>query len=188
MSWRPSRPLQVAESVSPLGTCTNGAVTAVLVTGMSGTGKSTVLTELARRGHDVADTDYGEWIEEVTTATAELERLWRPRAIEALLDAHEEDMLFVAGCVANQGTFYPRFDAVVLLSAPPETLIERLRTRTTNNYGKTPEELAAVLENQRTVEPLLRQRATLELDATKSLGELVDVLVDIAGRGNSLEH
>ena len=46
-------------------TCTNGAVSAVLVTGMSATGKSSVLAELARRGHRVVDTDYGEWIEEV---------------------------------------------------------------------------------------------------------------------------
>ena len=141
MSWRPSRPLQVAESVSPLGTCTNGAVTAVLVTGMSGTGKSTVLTELARRGHDVADTDYGDWIEEVTTPTGELERLWRPRAIEALLHAHEADLVFVAGCVANQGAFYPRFDAVVLLSAPLTVMLERVVTRETNSFGRTDENL-----------------------------------------------
>jgi len=33
-------------------------VTRVLVTGMSGTGKSTVLGELRRRGHRVVDTDY----------------------------------------------------------------------------------------------------------------------------------
>ena len=39
-------------------------VTVVLVTGMSGTGKSTALVELARRGHRVVDTDYGGWTEE----------------------------------------------------------------------------------------------------------------------------
>src|SRR5699024_5125338 len=39
-------------------------------------------------------------------------------AIEALLDDHAGGSLFVSGCVANQGRFYARFDAVVLLSAP----------------------------------------------------------------------
>ena len=34
----------------------------MLVTGMSGTGKSTVLAELGRRGHRVVDTDAPGWI------------------------------------------------------------------------------------------------------------------------------
>jgi dephospho-CoA kinase len=34
-------------------------VAVVFVTGMSGTGKSAALAELARRGHRVVDTDYG---------------------------------------------------------------------------------------------------------------------------------
>jgi adenylate kinase len=33
----------------------------VLVTGMSGVGKTTVLDELRRRGHFAVDTDYGGW-------------------------------------------------------------------------------------------------------------------------------
>ncbi|HEY7148620.1 MAG TPA: AAA family ATPase, partial [Gaiellaceae bacterium] len=70
----------------------------VLVTGMSGTGKSAVLAELARRGHRVVDTDYGDWVDE-----SGAERLWREDRIAALLDEQAGDTLFVAGCVANQG-------------------------------------------------------------------------------------
>jgi dephospho-CoA kinase len=33
----------------------------VLVTGMSGTGKSTALEALRRRGHRTVDTDTGQW-------------------------------------------------------------------------------------------------------------------------------
>jgi len=33
----------------------------VLLTGMSGTGKTTVLAELQRRGHMTVDTDYNGW-------------------------------------------------------------------------------------------------------------------------------
>jgi hypothetical protein len=36
-------------------------VARVLVTGMYGTGKSTVLEELRRRGFHTVDTDYGDW-------------------------------------------------------------------------------------------------------------------------------
>ena len=78
-------------------------VPVVLVTGMSGTGKSTALVELARRGHRVVDTDYGGLSEEVPTSAGGRGTLWREERIVALLTEHEGGMLFVSGCVANQG-------------------------------------------------------------------------------------
>ncbi|WEG09765.1 hypothetical protein PU630_04130 [Microbacterium horticulturae] len=33
----------------------------ILITGMSGAGKSSLLEELGRRGHDTLDTDYDGW-------------------------------------------------------------------------------------------------------------------------------
>jgi hypothetical protein len=95
---------------------------------MSGTGKSSVLAELAHRGHLIVDTDYGDWIDEVPSPDGGVERLWR-RQIDALLDDHRDDVLFVYGCVANQAAFYARFDAVVLLSAPVVVILERVATR-----------------------------------------------------------
>ena len=56
----------------------------------------------------------------------EREQLWREDRIDALLDEHDGGVLFISGCVANQGKFYPRFDAVVLLNAPPDLILERL--------------------------------------------------------------
>jgi dephospho-CoA kinase len=40
----------------------------ILVTGMSGAGKSTALAQLARRGHLVVDTDEGDWTRDVPHA------------------------------------------------------------------------------------------------------------------------
>lgn len=37
----------------------------VLITGMSGTGKSSLLPELAARGYRTVDTDYGDYFETV---------------------------------------------------------------------------------------------------------------------------
>ncbi|HEY1315758.1 MAG TPA: AAA family ATPase [Gaiella sp.] len=155
-------------------------MTAVLVTGMSGTGKSTVLAELGRRGHRVVDTDYGDWIEEVPTPTGGLERQWRGEAIEALLDAQGEDALFVSGCVANQGAFYPRFDAVVLLSAPLAVILERIATRETNSFGRTNEERDAIVRDHAVIEPLLRAGATVEVDTLAPLSEVTEALERIA--------
>ncbi|MBB5914298.1 broad-specificity NMP kinase [Nocardia transvalensis] len=147
----------------------------VLITGMSGTGKSSLLSELSARGYDTVDTDYGDYFE-----TVDGERLWRTDRIDALLAADPRDdaePLFVQGTTRNQTMFYPRFDHIVLLSAPAEVLVERLADRATNSYGKSPDELAEVLENLATVEPLLRASATLEVVTTVPVAEVADIVV-----------
>ncbi|MCY1145055.1 AAA family ATPase [Actinoplanes sp. Pm04-4] len=157
----------------------------VLITGMSGTGKSSALVELARLGYRVVDTDDPGWREyhEYADAPDELHRgewLWAEDKIAELLDADDERSLFVQGCVRNQGKFYDRFDAVVLLSAPSHVILQRIAQRTTNNYGKSPLERAMILDDLQHVEPLLRATCTHELDASRHLGEVVAHLVKIA--------
>jgi adenylate kinase family enzyme len=154
---------------------------AVLVTGMSGTGKSTALAELARRGHRVVDTDYGDWTEDVPHPERGSERLWREDRIGALLAEPMDGALFVSGCVANQGRFYSRFDAIVLLTVPEDVLLDRVASRRTNDYGKTDAERALILSDLGAVEPLLRAGATAEIDTRKPIREVADLLESIAG-------
>jgi shikimate kinase len=78
--------------------------------------------------------------------------------------------------VENQVHFYDRFEHVVLLSAPVEVLLQRLRDRTNNPYGKSAAQQAEVEGNVETVEPLLRRGATLELDGRRPVGELADAV------------
>ena len=151
-------------------------MTKVLVTGMSGTGKSSVLRVLAARGHRVVDTDTDEWSEWVGDGWN-----WREDAISALLEGHEDGLLFIAGCHTNQGRFYDRLDAVVLLSAPAEVLFERIDARDDNPYGKSEEERKLILGHLAEVEPLLRATASAELDATEPLDVLADRLEQLAG-------
>jgi dephospho-CoA kinase len=150
-------------------------MSSILLTGMSGVGKSTALAELARRGFETVDTDDESWIDVVDG-----EPLWREPRIARLLGLPRTSHLIVAGTVANQGRFYDRFDAVVLLSAPTDVIVRRLRTRTTNDFGKSAEERAKILRDTAEFEPALRSGATHELDATRPVDEIIESLIAIA--------
>jgi predicted ATPase len=78
----------------------------VLVTGMSGTGKSSALAELSRRGFEVVDTDESGW----TELARDGGHVWREDRIDELLARDRDVTLFVSGTVSNQGGFYPWFD------------------------------------------------------------------------------
>ena len=141
----------------------------VLLTGMSGTGKSSVVRALAARGYKAVDTDDG-WSEPLPDGR----QRWREDAIGRLLDTEDADVLFLAGCEENQAQFHPRFDHIVLLSAPVETLLERVATRTGNPYGKSPDDLSRILDDLENVEPLLRRVADHEIRTTAPLNEVVE--------------
>lgn len=157
----------------------------VLLTGMSGTGKSTLIREFAARGYKAIDTDTDEWSEWVSSAgdldqSGSVEQpdwVWREDRMQRLLATEDADVLFVNGCKSNQGKFYAQFDHIVLLSAPVPLLMERLATRTTNPYGKHPDELARILQYVRTVEPLLRRTASLEVDTSAPIEQVIETIL-----------
>src|SRR6478752_507240 len=158
----------------------------VLITGVSGTGKSSVIEVLAAGGHKAVDADAPGLSELVGVPTDELTGLghgkdwvWQEARIQELLSTVDAEVLFVSGCSPNQGKFYPQFDLIVLLTAPPAVIAQRLATRTTNIFGRSVDQLERTLQLQQIVEPILRRRADLELDTT---APLVDVAAAILER------
>jgi len=160
----------------------------VLLTGMSGTGKSSVITELAARGYKAVDTDDDGLSELVSVPDDEPTGLdpgqdwvWREDRIRDLLSTDDAEVLFLSGCSPNQGKFYPQLDHVVLLTAPADVIVERLATRTNNPYGKRPEEVARVLGLLQTIEPLLRRGAGHVVDTSVPLDQVVATVLRLVG-------
>lgn len=154
---------------------------------MSGTGKSTVVAELIRRGYRAVDLDAPAYSHLVPAADGEvtgigggMDWVWNLDAVDALLDSAGSEPLFVSGCSPNQGQLSLRFDRIVLLTAPTETIVHRLSTRTTNDFGKNSAELANTLELIETVEPLLRRSAEHVIDTSAPLDAVVSQVIQLA--------
>jgi shikimate kinase len=155
---------------------------------MSGTGKSTMIQELTARGYRAVDTD-DNGLSEVVNVPDNLptgldpghDWVWREDRIQTLLSTNDADVLFLGGCAPTQGVFYPQLDHIVLLTAPAHVIVARLATRTTNSYGKRPQEVARVLSLQHTREPLLRRGAGREIDTSAPLDQVVATILRLVG-------
>ena len=132
--------------------------------------------ELSKLGFQVLDTDEPGWTE---WSDSEAGFVWREDRIADLLAGEVGPSLYVSGTVSIQGRFYPRFDEIVLLSAPAEVLLRLIEVRSTNIYGETPRQRELVLRDLAEVEPLLRRTCTVEIDATRSLVSIVNQLAEL---------
>ena len=149
----------------------------VLITGMSGTGKSTVLEELRQRGFMVHDMD-----EPSRSYMDELgHQRWNLPDVASAIEANRTVPFFICGCSEDQAAIRALFTHVVLLSVPRELLLKRIAERTTNTFGKSAEELAVILADLEQVEPLLRKNATAEIDTSEAVGGVVSRILSACG-------
>jgi dephospho-CoA kinase len=142
----------------------------VLLTGMSGTGKSALVHELRARGYAAHDADDG-----FAEPRSDGRWGWRADLVADLLARERDRLLFFAGCSEEQAEL--SFDYRVLLTAPRSVLVNRLRTRATNAYGRGDRELAQVMADLGDVEPRLRRSADLVLTTTAPTATVADELL-----------
>jgi shikimate kinase len=166
----------------------------VYVTGMSGVGKSAVGQELRRRGLDAHDTDEDGNAAWVDVATGTVESTWRsddaawlathewrlaPDRVAALAQRAADRLVVLCGAAANDAELWGHFQAVIYLEVDERTLRHRLATRTSNDFGKAPHELAAIIGWHRTHADAHRRTGAVVVDATRPLALVVDDVVAI---------
>ena len=80
----------------------------ILLTGMSGVGKSTVAERLSELGYKVVETDYGDY----SVVDERGYQHWDVDRVRELLATEDADVLFVVGSDDAQVLFYPDFDQI----------------------------------------------------------------------------
>lgn len=153
-----------------------------LIEGVSGTGKTSVCTELRRRGfHAVnGDTDLayqgdpatGEPTDEVPS---HWHHIWHVDRLRAMVADHDERFTFFCGGSRNFSTFQDLFDGVFVLEIDLDTLHRRLDQRPEDEFGARRSERDLIVRLHRTGEDT--PRSGIPIDATAPLAHVVDEIV-----------
>jgi broad-specificity NMP kinase len=159
-----------------------------LITGVAGTGKSTLAAELRRRGYAAYDTEEGfsyyadkqtgEKVARPHEPTQEWydrhHRIFDEKILMNLLKKYAGEPLFIASITANQSKFYPQFDKLFLLTAPDDIITQRLGSRTNNYFGRHPLDLARVIGRHQQFDEELIADGAITIDSTRAIETVAD--------------
>ena len=144
----------------------------ILLTGMSGVGKSAVLERLESEGILCVDLDDG-WMREVGG-----ERLIDLEAVQRFIRMHDGRPIVFAGCAANQSGL--DVDCRVLLTASLETMRRRIAGRR-NPFGKDRASWRKIMADKAEFEPLLMEKCDVVIHTEQPLEETVRQIRELLG-------
>jgi RNase adaptor protein for sRNA GlmZ degradation len=162
-----------------------------LITGVSGSGKSSVAEALEVRGYAAIDADistYSHWVDRQTgqsysSRPVEIEWvgrfdwLWKEKEMETVLRHGENHNQFICGTSVNQSLFYPFFNTIFLLSVVDETIVHRLQTRTNNHFGKREGDIERALDWKQGFESDIKRQGAIVIDASEPLQEVLNQIL-----------
>ncbi|OFI37091.1 nucleoside kinase [Arthrobacter sp. SW1] len=162
-----------------------------LVEGGSGTGKTSVCEELARRGYQAVhgdrelayqgDPETGDPVENVTGLAVHDHHLWQVDKVKALVADQREAVTFFCGGSRNFMQFSYLFDGVFVLEVDTTTLIRRLDDRPENEWGgqSRQAERNLILELHGTKADV--PRGAIVINAAAPLAHVVDEILALSG-------
>ena len=164
-----------------------------LITGVAGTGKTTICYELRARGFTAYDGDkdhLAHWYDKdwnIThyDGTAEFIRLHHRSIAAEVMDRLNREAInkpvFLCNDPDNENELQQAFAHIFALVLDTETIKKRLSTRlsTTKNYewGKLPHELDLVLKQEHLVKARLKSSRYTAIDAAQTTAHIVDQIL-----------
>ena len=168
-------------------------MSAVLITGCAGAGKSAVATVLARRGLACIDDDedpfLARFVDSAGAVVAEepaqpdfawLSRHsweWDPARLDELIRAAAPATLYLCGGADNQLELADRFTQVFLLEIDEPTMLARLDARQDNEWGRAGDSREYIRRLLPGYQDRLRAFGAIPIDATQPLDQVVDAIL-----------
>jgi adenylate kinase family enzyme len=168
-------------------------MSAVLITGMSGAGKSTIAEVLARRGLAAIDADEdpllarsvdsdGNVVEDLPVPDfAWLDRhswAWDPARLDELIRVAGPATLYVCGGAENELELADRFTQVFLLEIDEPTMLARLDGRRDyHDWGRIGDTREYLRRRLPEIQARSRAFGAIPIDARQPLGQVVDAIL-----------
>ena len=174
-------------------------MSAVLITGMSCAGKSTIAAVLARRGLAAIDADHdpllarsvdsaGNVVDDPAVPDfAWLARhswAWNPARLDEVIRAAAPATLYVCGGAANEVELADRFTQVFLLEIDEPTMLARLDARRDyHDWGRIGDTREYLRRKLPELQDRLRAFGAIPIDARQPLDQVVDAILGHRSRG-----
>ncbi len=168
----------------------------IFITGVSGTGKSTVCQGLKSRGYEAYDVDddgLGRWQNKESGYIHPKSSIKAHQRTQSFLDNHlwvvprqkVEDLaklamnkkVFLCGVFSNENEMFDLFSKIIALTIDKETLINRIKSRTNNDFGKSEHELIHILDWHKEVNKSYKRSGHVIIDSTKGLDQVIDDII-----------
>lgn len=168
----------------------------ILITGIAGTGKSTIAKALNEKGveavdlHDVPGVFF--WQDKKTGAPVEyapvhskdwfdtVDRLCDIKKVKGIFEQNPAIVMVGSTSGSNQNEFFLLFDKIILLQSNPDTLIHRMQTRINKSgYGKTEAEQEDNIEWQKEYDPLLISLGAIPVSTEGDLDSVVGKIIEM---------
>jgi len=165
----------------------------ILITGIAGSGKSAICGELNRLGykaHDIEDIkDLFKMINKKTGKGAHNydnsnlesvknhEWICDKKKLQQLINNNSKGIVFYCGVASNLNDMFPLFDKIFLLKVGPKILCKRLSTRTSNDFGRTPEVQKDLLIWKKDWEDYVCKKGAVIINANQNLQNVANDII-----------
>lgn len=168
----------------------------ILITGIAGTGKSSIISVLQHRGY----TAYG--IEDITGMCRMINRetgetisheigsnlvtfknhdwICDIKAVQDLIQKNSHGLNFYSGTATNIDDLLQLFDQIFLLQADKKELSRRLIERVNNRFGKSKAEQDWLFEHQLVWDKALIQKGAIPIDATQDIKTVATSIIEMS--------